>query len=87
MNQITKSKVIAAIVIAWLILMVLAFNSQAGYELGPECHPGQHICSTDSECEDEEAFLLDQDELHQSDDEIEGLKALDNTLTTKGESK
>ena len=26
------------------------------------CHPGQHTCQTDSECEDEEAYFLDVEE-------------------------
>lgn len=29
---------------------------------GVSCHPGQHVCQTDAECEDEEAYLLDMDE-------------------------
>jgi len=33
------------------------------------CHPAQHTCQTDRECADEEAYFLDMDELHQSDDE------------------
>ena len=26
------------------------------------CHPGQHRCQTDAECEDEEAYFLDLEE-------------------------
>jgi hypothetical protein len=26
------------------------------------CHPGQHRCQTDAECEDEEAYFLDVEE-------------------------
>lgn len=26
------------------------------------CHPGQHQCQTDIECEDEEAYFLDAEE-------------------------
>jgi hypothetical protein len=26
------------------------------------CHPGQHRCQTDAECEDEEAYFLDAEE-------------------------
>jgi len=26
------------------------------------CHPGQHRCQTDIECEDEEAYFLDAEE-------------------------
>lgn len=26
------------------------------------CHPGQHVCQTDSECEDEEAYFWDVEE-------------------------
>jgi len=71
---------IAAIVIAIWIWVALAATGHAGYEIGPPCHPDKHVCKTDSECEDEEAYFLDLDELHQSDDELAALQALDNTI-------
>lgn len=33
---------------------------------GVSCHPGQHECQTDAECEDEEAYFLDAEEGRQS---------------------
>lgn len=34
----------------------------AGAPHSASCHPGQHRCQTDSECEDEEAYFLDVEE-------------------------
>jgi hypothetical protein len=31
------------------------------------CHPGRHQCTTDTDCEDEEALFLDMDERAQED--------------------
>jgi len=56
MNTIYKSMVVILILIGlWIAL------ASTGHCEVP-CHPGQHTCTTDQECEDEEALFLDMDE-------------------------
>jgi len=51
---------LAFIVLASL-LMLLGPDTIPAHR-GDSCHPGQHQCQTDTECEDEEAYLLDVEE-------------------------
>lgn len=47
----------------WLCVVVwFCVSSGCASRSVAGCHPGQHTCQTDSECEDEEAYLLDMDE-------------------------
>jgi hypothetical protein len=68
----TTAERIACIVATLIWLFVIATNAHCGVVRHDEvsCHPGQHTCKTDAECEEEEAYFLDLDELHQSDAEI-----------------
>ena len=63
-----------------LLMFVFATAGYSGYELGPPCHGDRHVCETDSECEDEEAYFLDLDELAQSS----GESLVDNAVNLKG---
>ena len=55
------TKVLHVLFAAVMILMfVICSIGHSGYEIGPPCHPGEHTCMTDRECEMEEAqFTLD----------------------------
>jgi len=64
MNR-SQANIIACLITALIWLFVLVSNVHCM----DHCHPGQHTCQTDRECADEEAYFLDMDELHQSDDE------------------
>ena len=68
MNTIHKSMVVILILIGlWIAL------ASTGHCEVP-CHPRQHTCNTDQECEEEEAYFLDLDELHATDNEVILLK-------------
>ena len=54
----TRSEWVATIVAALVWLFVIVSNGHCEIQ----CHPGQHTCTTDAECEDEEALFLDMDE-------------------------
>lgn len=60
---------ILVILTAAIWFFVIVYNGHCDYEIGPPCHPEQHTCTTDASCEEEEAYFLDLDELHQSDNE------------------
>lgn len=61
----TRQEWIVTIVAALIWLFVIVSYSHCE----EPCHPGQHTCMTDASCEEEEAYFLDLDELHQSDNE------------------
>ena len=61
MNLTLKSKCVTVCFIVWLLLMLWAFKSQAGYTIGPPCHGQLHECATDTECEAEEDLFLTLD--------------------------
>jgi hypothetical protein len=67
MNTLYKVMVVIIVIIG--IWIALACKGYCDYEISPQCHVGQHTCNTDAECEEEEAYFLDLDELHQSDNE------------------
>lgn len=55
----------AALVVLFWSCVVVWFCVSSGCARVPVsvgCHPGQHQCQTDSECEDEEAYFLDAEE-------------------------
>jgi hypothetical protein len=45
-------------VVAWFVVS----SGCAVHRSEVSCHPGQHRCQTDAECEDEEAYFLDAEE-------------------------
>ena len=63
MNTIYKSMIIVLVLIGLWIALACTGHCEVS------CHPNQHTCMTDASCEDEEAYFLDLDELHQSDGE------------------
>lgn len=60
----TRWMVRAVLVILFWLCVVVWFCVSSGCAGVPAvgCHPGQHQCLTDSECEDEEAYFLDVEE-------------------------
>ena len=55
----------ALVVLFWACVVVWFCVSSGCGAVAHEvvsCHPGQHECRTDSECEDEEAYFLSADE-------------------------
>lgn len=50
------------LVMFWVCFVLALSQGCAGAPRSASCHPGQHVCQTDAECEDEEAYLLDMDE-------------------------
>jgi hypothetical protein len=51
---------------ACVVIWFCVSSGCAGVPSSVSCHPGQHRCQTDAECEDEEAYLLDLDEGRQT---------------------
>jgi hypothetical protein len=56
----------AALVLLFWACVVVWFCVSSGCAHSVGCHPGQHRCQTDTECEDEEAYFLDVEERRQS---------------------
>ena len=52
----------AALVVLFWSCVVIWFCVSSGCAHSVGCHPGQHRCQTDAECEDEEAYFLDVEE-------------------------
>lgn len=53
----------AMVMLFWACVVVWFCVSSGCARISPVgCHPGQHQCQTDSECEDEEAYFLDAEE-------------------------
>jgi len=52
----------AALVVLFWSCVVAWFVVSSGCAHSASCHPGQHRCQTDAECEDEEAYFLDAEE-------------------------
>jgi len=52
----------AALVFLFWAFVVVLFCVSSGCTHSVGCHPGQHTCQTDAECEDEEAYFLDAEE-------------------------
>jgi len=74
-------KIIAFILLTVIGLMFAwAISACSEYEIGPSCHLG-HLCTTDGDCEDEEAYFLDLDELRQGEEEIINLRMLEEETT------
>jgi len=44
------------------VVLLFSLDGCASRPAVVPCHPGQHRCETDAECEDEEAFFLDAEE-------------------------
>ena len=55
----------ALVFLFWACVAIWACVS-SGCAHSVSCHPGQHRCQTDAECEDEEAYFLDAEEGRQS---------------------
>lgn len=53
------------LVLFWICFVLALSQGCAGAHHSASCHPGQHRCQTDAECEDEEAYLLDVEEGNQ----------------------
>ena len=55
---------VALVVLFWLCVVIWFCVSSgcAVHRAEVSCHPGQHRCQTDAECEDEEAYFLDIEE-------------------------
>ena len=68
MNTIYKSMIVVLVLIGLWIALACTGHCEV------PCHPGQHTCTTDASCEEEEAYFLDLDELRASDNEVILLK-------------
>ena len=58
---------VALVFLFWACVVVwFCVSSGCGvHRAEVSCHPGQHQCRTDIECEDEEAYFLDVEERRQ----------------------
>lgn len=82
----TRTEWLVTLIAALIWLFVITTNAHCGgidrsfHEQVP-CHPGQHTCMTDQECEDEEALFLDMDE--RSQEEVIDLYNMQYNITPK----